>query len=122
VLGALAAALYFLHMSEAEAVTISFLTLAMAQLWHVFNMRARGTGIIRNAIVRNPFVWGALVLCTLLILAAIYMPGLNLVLATTDPGGSGWLLAAGMSLLPLVVGQAVLWLPINEGRGSDTEA
>lgn len=122
VLGALAAALFYLNLSESEAVTISFLTLAMAQLWHVFNMRARGTSLVRNAIVRNPFVWGALLLCTFLILSAVYMPGLNIVLATTDPGVSGWLLALGMSFVPLVVGQAARWLPVIEGRGTEAEA
>ena len=89
-------------------MTISVLTLAMAQLWHVFNMRARGTSPFDNAIVRNPFVWGALLLCSGLLLGAVYLPGLRLVLSTTDPGLKGWLLAGGMSVLPLLVGQAKL--------------
>jgi Ca2+-transporting ATPase len=100
VLGALAVALFYLGVDEAKAVTISFITLAMAQLWHVFNMRARGTSLVRNAIVRNPFVWAALGFCALLILAAVYFPGATVVLSTTDPGVHGWLLALGMSLVP----------------------
>jgi Ca2+-transporting ATPase len=48
---------------EARAVTLSFLSLVLAQLWHVFNMRDRGTHLIRNDITRNPYVWGALALC-----------------------------------------------------------
>ncbi len=111
VLGALAVALVVFELNESEAVTISFLTLALAQLWHVFNMRSRGTGLVRNAIVKNPFVWGALALCSTLLVAAVYAPGLNRVLATTDPGPRGWLLALGMSLVPLVVGQVLLVLP-----------
>ena len=104
------AALRWQGMSESDAVTISFLTLAMAQLWHVFNMRAPGTGIVDNAIVENPFVWGALLLCTSLIVAAVYLPVLNDVLATTDPGMRGWSLALAMSLVPLVFGQVALWV------------
>ena len=109
VLGALAIALGYLRLSEEQAVTISFLTLALAQLWHVFNMRARGTTVIENAIVGNPFVWGALALCTLLVVAAVYLPGLNAVLGTSDPGAEGWLLAIGMSFVPVLVGQSALW-------------
>lgn len=113
VLGALAGALLVLKLDETTAVTVSFLTLALAQLWHVFNMRARGTGLVRNAIVRNPYVWGALVLCVLLLIAAIYAPGLNDVLATVHPGSRGWLLAMGMSFIPLVVGQITFLAPFG---------
>ena len=95
-------------MSERQAVTISFLTLAFAQLWHVFNMRDKSSSIFNNAIVRNPFVWGALVLCTLLLAATVYVPILARVLNVVDPGGRGWLLILGMSLLPMFAGQAAL--------------
>ncbi|MGD2037070.1 MAG: cation-transporting P-type ATPase, partial [Desulfobacterales bacterium] len=50
-----------------RAVTVSFLTLAFARLWHVFNMRTRGTSLIRNPITENPFIWGALMLCIALL-------------------------------------------------------
>jgi Ca2+-transporting ATPase len=109
VLGALAIAMLQLGLDENEAVTVSFVTLALAQLWHVFNMRARGSGFLDNSIVRNPFVWSALVLCSVLIVAAIHLPGLSLVLSTRNPGVKGWSLAFGMSLVPLVVGQIALW-------------
>jgi Ca2+-transporting ATPase len=116
VLAALAIALRYLGVDEPTAVTISFITLAMAQLWHVFNMRTRGSSVVWNAIVRNPFVWGALLLCMLLIVAAVYLPGLNVVLSTTSPGVDGWLLAVGMSLVPLVVGQ--VWLTFARNRSA----
>jgi Ca2+-transporting ATPase len=105
VLGAMALALFYFDMDEKKAVTISFLTLAFAQLWHVFNMRDKGSGFFNNAIVRNPFVWGALVLCTLLLLATVYIPILAQVLSVTNPGVNGWLLIFIMSLLPMVIGQ-----------------
>jgi Ca2+-transporting ATPase len=105
VLGVFALALAWLGMDERQAITVSFLTLAFAQLWHVFNMRDRGTGLLDNEIARNPWVWGALALCLLLLLAAVYLPGLNTLLKVTDPGLTGWSLVAGASLLPLVAGQ-----------------
>ena len=40
--GALALARFWLELDEPATVTVAFLTLAFAQLWHVFNMRDRG--------------------------------------------------------------------------------
>ena len=42
-LGAFWLALGPFGMSESAALTVSFLTLATAQLWHVFNMRDAGS-------------------------------------------------------------------------------
>ena len=105
VLGALALALVLLDMEQQQAVTVSFLTLAFAQLWHVFNMRDRGSRFVSNEVVRNPWVWGALALCMGLLVAAVYVPGLNTLLKVADPGLAGWGLVLGASLLPWIVGQ-----------------
>lgn len=88
-----------------RVVTVSFLTLAFAQLWHVFNMRERGSSVIDNPVVRNKYVWGALGLCFVLLLMATYLPGLSMVLKTVDPGYYGWMIIAVFSLLPLIIGQ-----------------
>ncbi len=108
VLSAMAVSLHYFGMDEQKAVTVSFLTLAFAQLWHVFNMRDKNSGIFRNAIVRNPFVWGALALCSLLLAATVYVPLLAGILNIANPGRNGWLLIFFMSLIPLVVGQIAL--------------
>jgi Ca2+-transporting ATPase len=113
-LGALALAHVWLKLPEAEATTISFLTLAFAQLWHVFNMRGAGSGPWRNEITGNPYIWAALVACILLVLVVIYVPPLGAVLQLVPPQPEGWLLAVSASLLPLVLGQAAaLTLPIR---------
>jgi len=107
VLAALALALTSLGMTESRAVTISFLTLAFAQLWHVFNMRDSESDLITNSITRNPWIWGALGLCVLLLILAVYVPGLAQLLEVQRPGLQGWMLILGMSTLPLVFGQLV---------------
>lgn len=105
VLGALALALIWLKMGQRQAVTVSFLTLAFAQLWHVFNMRDRGSRFIRNDITRNHFIWGAIALCAVLILIAVYVPGIATVLKVINPGMKGWILIIVMSLIPWIAGQ-----------------
>jgi Ca2+-transporting ATPase len=105
VLGSFVWASVWLEMETKEAVTVSFLTLAFAQLWHVFNMRDHGSNFLRNEITRNFYVWGALALCAILLLTAVYLPGLSDVLKVVNPGSKGWMLILGMSLLPWVIGQ-----------------
>lgn len=112
-LGSLAIALRILGLDETQAVTVSFMALAFGRLWHVFNMRSPSSSLTANEIVRNPYIWGALLICTGLLLGAVYVPGLNDALQTTGLSWSSWGLVLGMSLLPLVIGQlAKLW----EGR------
>ena len=101
VLGSLVLAQRWLGMDRGQAVTVSFLTLAFAQLWHVFNMRDPKADVLKNIITRNLFVWGALALCTVLLLATVYLPGLSTILQVANPGLAGWLLILGMSILPV---------------------
>ncbi len=110
-LAAFAIALYGLAMSNSAAVTVSFLTLAMAQLWHVFNMRDTGSSFLRNEITQNRYIWGALALCALLLLAAVYSPGISDVLGLAPPSPAGWAVAVGLSFLPFIAGQAVKAIP-----------
>jgi P-type Ca2+ transporter type 2C len=111
VLGALAAGLRGLGLSEAEAVTTSFLTLGVGKLWFVFNLRDPDSRFLQNNIVRNKWMWGALGLCGALLAAAVYMPGLSNVLGTRAIGAVPWGIVLGLSFLPTAVGQ--VWLAIH---------
>jgi Ca2+-transporting ATPase len=97
-----------LMLTQKEAVSVSFLTLAFARLWHVFNMRDAGSPLFKNEVTRNPVVWGAIGLCLFLVLMTVYIPVLADVLKVSTPHGAGWLLILGMSVIPLVVGQITL--------------
>ncbi|MFW6066767.1 MAG: cation-translocating P-type ATPase [Myxococcota bacterium] len=116
VLGVFALALGWLELDTPQAVTVSFLTLSIARLWHVLNMRNVRTGILRNEVVRNPWMWGAVVLCIALLLLAVYVPPLAGVLALEHPGADGWALVAAGSLVPLVLGQTYLAFRGRSGR------
>jgi len=107
VLAGLALALRWFGFDESRAVTVSFLTLAFAQLWHVFTMRDHDSKLIRNAITANPYVWGALALSTALLVLAVYAPGLSTVLGVEDPGFTGWMLVLGLSIVPAIAGQVL---------------
>ena len=107
VLGGFALCLGRWGMSAAEATTVSFLSVSAARLWHVFNMRAAASPPWRNQITANRWVWAALALCIgLLFLAAHFAPLAN-VLGVVTPDASTWLVVLGISLVPLVIGQAL---------------
>jgi Ca2+-transporting ATPase len=108
VLGAFGAALLWLEAGDETAVTVSFLTLALAQLWHVFNMRDSHAPLLGSDVVRNPWVWCALLLCLALVGAGVFVPALAGLLGVVPLEPRAWLLVAGCSLLPLLVGQLAL--------------
>ncbi len=107
VLAAMAIAFFILNFRIEEAVTVSFCTLALAQLWHVFNMRDNMRQIFSNEITRNVWIWIAIVICLALILAAIYVPAVSALMKLSSPGIDGWLLILPMSLIPIFVAPLV---------------
>ncbi|WP_404361787.1 cation-translocating P-type ATPase [Marinobacter sp.] len=107
VLSALLLADHWLGLTELEAVTVSFLTLAFGKLWFTFILRSPKSPILRNEITRNPWVWGALALCIALLAAAVYLPVLSGLLQTRILGWQAWLLLLTMSVIPFVAGQVV---------------
>ncbi|MFW5654001.1 MAG: cation transporting ATPase C-terminal domain-containing protein, partial [Planctomycetota bacterium] len=97
----------WLGLEADAAVTVSFLILAFSKLWFTFALRDPGAGILRNEITENPWIWGAVVWCIALLIAAVYLPGLSDILQTKPLSGSAWGLVLGMSVIPFLVGQVV---------------
>jgi len=87
------------------AVTMSFLTIAFAQLLQVFNSRKAAGPIRISELFSNVYVIGAIALSGGLMIAAVYVPFLSAVLKTTAPGRVDWLVIAVCSFLPVVAGQ-----------------
>ncbi|MFY9823320.1 MAG: cation-transporting P-type ATPase [Thermoanaerobaculia bacterium] len=106
-----------LGMDAASSVTVTFLTLAFAQLWHVFNVRARGSSLLAREVAGNRYAWGAILLCATMLLLAVYVPPAARALRLADPGVRGWGVVTVMSLVPLAVGtllrRAARWRRIS---------
>ena len=113
VLAAMAIALYLLEYDYKHSVSVAFLTLALAQMWHVFNMRGERRRPFDNEITRNPWIWVALCICLVCVFAAIYVPFLSNILVLAAPGWRGWAVILLMSLLPLIAAP-LIW-PLTEG-------
>lgn len=107
-LGVFAFALLVLDVDGRTAVTMCFLTYGYARIWHVFNMRSPAAPVLDNDVIRNPYVWGAIVLCGGLLALAVESPFLERVLVTRAPTADQWMVILVASLIPLVLGQAAL--------------
>jgi P-type Ca2+ transporter type 2C len=89
-----------------RAVTMSFLTLGLAQAFHLGNARRRGPVLTPRAAATNGYALGALALVVALQALAVELPPLAAVLHTQPLGWRDWLVVGALSLLPAVVGQA----------------
>lgn len=114
--GSMAVAHLGLGLESRSVVTVTFLTLAFAQLWHVFNMRRARAGMFRNEITRNRWVWAALALCTVLLIAPAYTPSLAQVLHLAPPTLAMWSVIIGFSLVPVIVIHAVSFVAARRPR------
>jgi len=86
-----------------HAVTMTFMTLALAQVFHAFNARSQQRSAFDDRLFTNRWLWGAVLACLLLQVAAVYVPLLQAVLLTVPPSGTDWLVIAGCSLAPVAV-------------------
>lgn len=62
--------------NSSDGMTMAFLTMSMAEIFHSFNLRSRRHSIFTIK-GQNKFLWGAMVVSLLLTLAVIYIPFLS---------------------------------------------
>ncbi|MFN7792387.1 MAG: HAD-IC family P-type ATPase, partial [Cyclobacteriaceae bacterium] len=84
---------------------VAFVTLAFAQLFHVFNMASFHSKLILNEITKNKFVWFAIVVCTGLMILVYALPQTRLVLGLVELPTEAWIASIIASLIPLLVVQ-----------------
>jgi Ca2+-transporting ATPase len=101
---------YRSHDAE-SALTVAFITLAMAQVLHLGNARSRRSVLRLRAATANRAALAAVVICTLLLVGATYLEPVAAVLRLRDPGVAGWAVALGFAAFPAVVGQLARSLP-----------
>tara|TARA_B100001248_G_scaffold262427_1_gene258361 strand:- start:16615 stop:19218 length:2604 start_codon:yes stop_codon:yes gene_type:complete len=102
VLTAFYIALYQMNLSLDHSITIAFMVLGFAQIFHVFNMKDRHHHFFKNDVFKSPYVWGAVVLCSLLMVATVNLELLRKVLSLSEIDLDDWLFVIAFSLLPVV--------------------
>ncbi len=99
----------FLGLSNDIANNVAFFSLALAQFWHVFNMREDHENIWKNQVTRNKYIWSALAISVAALLAAYFIPVFNKVLSFQELDINTWLLIISISLCPLITIQLYKW-------------
>ncbi len=85
----------------ANARTVGFTVLVLAQLFNCLNARSETTSAFRHLFV-NPWLWGALVASALLQVSVVHLPVLNTAFGTEPLSWDQWLTA-------LLIASTVLW-------------
>ena len=93
----------FITPDDATANNVAFLTLAFAQLFHVFNMSSPNSKLFINEITKNRFVWYAIILCSGLVAFVYFVPQMRLVLGLKMLPVNVWIVSIVASLIPLIL-------------------
>ena len=101
--------------NDQVANNVAFITLAFAQLFHVFNMSSAHSKLLVNDITKNKFVWLALLICIGLMAFVFVVPQMRLVLNLAVLPARVWIVSILVSLLPLIFFQLykIIWLKKN---------
>ena len=82
---------------------VAFVTLAFAQLFHVFNMPSPKSNFLVNEVTKNHFIWYAIVICTGLMVFVYLLPQMRLVLGLAVLPIDVWVESIIASLVPLIL-------------------
>jgi Ca2+-transporting ATPase len=94
----------------AHAATLAFLTISLAQVFHLGNARQRRPVLERSRMAANPLALWAVVLVLTLQLIAVYMPVVSRVLHTQAPAVEDWAVVLPLSLVPAITGQILKYV------------
>jgi Ca2+-transporting ATPase len=86
-----------------RARTVAFLTLGLAQLFHVFNSRFEAGSALKQGLFSNPAIWAALGLTIALQVAAVTLPIPQMILKTVSPSLTEWVVVLAASLSPALM-------------------
>jgi P-type Ca2+ transporter type 2C len=95
----------YLLLDDKTANNVAFLTLAFAQLFHLFNMASAQSKLLVNEITKNKFVWFAIFICVAQMILVFAVPQLRRVLGLNLLSRDLWMVAIVASVLPLVLVQ-----------------
>lgn len=105
VLGITVFAHLHLTLDAARVNNMAFYTLVLAQLFNVFNLPKRDESFTLNEVTKNPWVWGAIILCILLTLMGYFLSPLAEILSLVPMGWEELVWIIIFSVASLVITQ-----------------
>jgi len=104
-----------------EAHTMAFVTMAMSQLVHSFNLRSMEQSLFTTGIRSNKSLIYAFLISTLLQFSVIFIPALRGVFETALLNPMDWLFVFGLCLVPLFTSEVAKLLDRIKARKKDGE-
>ncbi len=87
---------------SAIAMSMAFMTLAMAQLFHAFNIKSSAS-VFSKQVFNNKYLWLAFLVGMSLQLFVMYMPGVNQVFQLVPLNFNQFSLCLGLAVLPIPI-------------------
>lgn len=91
--------IYYMSYDKVRAGTACFATLVFSQLVHVFECKSEEKSVFEIPLFNNLYLVGAVILSTIMMLSAVYLPQLQIIFRTCALNREDWFLVAGFSLL-----------------------
>ena len=106
-LGAVFISHYSVHKTETwnpeVCNNILFFTLIFSQILHVFNMNSTGSNFFKSEVMRNKYVWYAVVTCIILLFISYKVTVVREVLNIFSMSWADWMISIGMSFVSLIL-------------------
>ncbi len=103
---------------RARAITIAFMTLALAQTFHLGNARGGGPAVRLGRILSNRWALRAVALTITLQLVAVYFAPLASLLGVVPLSARDWLVLLPFAAFPAVVGQLIAYQKNHSRRNA----
>ncbi|MEO7176893.1 MAG: cation-transporting P-type ATPase [Saprospiraceae bacterium] len=94
---------YYLNYDAKVCNNITFLTLVLSQLWHVFNLPSKRISFFKNEVTQNKFVWSAILICIIIVMLFYWISPLNTIVGLERFDAKIWIIIVATSLCPVVL-------------------
>ncbi len=108
---------YFIGLQEnyETAVTMTFITLCLSQIVHAMNQHSNTISFFSKEQPKNKMLFLAMIVSVLMLIIIVFTPALSKFFSIVHLNSTQWLIAIGLSFMPLVVSEIVkLFAPREE--------
>ena len=108
---------YFIGLQEnyETAVTMTFITLCLSQIVHAMNQHSNTISFFSKEQPKNKMLFLAMIVSVLMLMIIVFTPVLSKFFSIVHLNSTQWLIAIGLSFMPLVVSEIVkLFAPREE--------
>lgn len=94
---------FYLKLDSKICNNIAFFSLALSQLWHVFNLSSRKISFLKNEITQNIFIWTAITICLIIMVVFYLVSPLNTIIGLQKLDFNIWVIIILTSLVPVLL-------------------